>query len=127
MQRWTLVGISAGFLAVALGAFGAHGLKNHLDEQSLITFKTATEYLMFHALALLGLGIWGTASPPNSNKRSAMRAGGLFSAGIALFSGSLYALALTKLRMFGWITPVGGLSFLLGFSCFLAAIGAILH
>ena len=114
MQRWLLVGISGGFLAVALGAFGAHALKDRLDQNSLSIFKTATEYLMFHSLALIGLGIWATTSSEGSPPRAASLVGGLFSAGIVLFSGSLYALALTGIRKLGMITPLGGLSFLCG-------------
>lgn len=101
--------LSAG-LAVALGAFAAHGLRSRLSAEALATFETGARYHMYHALALLGvswaLGRW---SGP-----WASAAGWLFVAGTILFSGSLYVLAVTGVRALGAITPFGGLAFILG-------------
>ena len=102
---WTAAGI-AGALGVALGAFGAHGLKNVVSDPSLLdTWETGARYHMFHALAL-GL----VAAHPGQPKL----AGGLFLAGLLLFSGSLYTLVLTEQRWLGAITPIGGVAFIAG-------------
>ncbi|MFP5405564.1 MAG: DUF423 domain-containing protein [Gammaproteobacteria bacterium] len=97
-------------LAVGAGAFAAHGLKPRLTPESLAVFETAARYQMYHALALFVVA-WATAARPAS---SATLAGWFFVAGIALFSGSLYALSLTGVRGLGAITPLGGLCFLSG-------------
>ncbi|MBV9583165.1 MAG: DUF423 domain-containing protein [Chloroflexi bacterium] len=107
------IGALSGFLAVALGAFGAHSLRDRLSADMLQVFQTGVTYQMYHALALIGVGIllsrfsvdgstWLTAS------------GWLFIAGAVLFSGSLYALSLSNTTWLGAITPVGGVAFLLG-------------
>jgi uncharacterized membrane protein YgdD (TMEM256/DUF423 family) len=95
------------FLAVLAGAFGAHGLQSVLDDYGLRVWHTAVEYHLAHALALVLLG----ALEERINVRGAHRA---FGAGILLFSGSLYALALTRVKALGMITPFGGLAFLTG-------------
>jgi len=105
-----LVGCVFGFLSVALGAFGAHGLKSFLDEYSMGIYKTAVEYQFWHSLALLAVGILSKFSNPSFLKYS----GCAFSFGILVFSGSLYLLAFTKLKWLGAITPLGGLSFMAG-------------
>ena len=92
---------------MATGAFGAHGLKNILDSENLTIWHTADYYQMIHALALILLGIFEVLKKENFPKTRAA-----FAVGIVLFSGSLYALALTKIRTLGMITPFGGLSFL---------------
>jgi uncharacterized membrane protein YgdD (TMEM256/DUF423 family) len=97
-------------LAVAAGAFGAHGLRGRLDADLLAVFETAARYQMYHALALLGVA-WATTRWPDGG---AGLAGWLFVAGIAIFSGSLYALALSGTRWLGAITPIGGVCFLAG-------------
>jgi uncharacterized membrane protein YgdD (TMEM256/DUF423 family) len=107
---WILIGALFGFLGVALGAFGAHGLSRSLSEKSLSVFQTAVQYQMIHALALIGLGIWSANDPDISTVLS----GSAFTLGTVLFSGSLYVLALTDIRIFGMITPVGGVLFLVG-------------
>jgi uncharacterized membrane protein YgdD (TMEM256/DUF423 family) len=100
-----------GFLAVALGAFAAHGLSSRLSEQLLATFQTGVQYHMYHALALTGIGILSLHYPAST----ALRAGGyLFLAGMLIFSGSLYVLALSGIRWLGAITPIGGVAFLAG-------------
>jgi uncharacterized membrane protein YgdD (TMEM256/DUF423 family) len=97
-------------VGVALGAFGAHGLRGMLSAQDLATFETGVRYQMYHALALLGVA-WATTRWPGG---STVAAGWLFVAGILIFSGSLYVLVLTGQRWLGAVTPLGGLSFLLG-------------
>ena len=109
MSRTTLVwGSINAFLAVALGAFGAHGLKNIATDAALQTWETAAQYHFYHALALLLIGILARDYP------RAIIAGRFMLAGIVLFSGSLYLLALTQIKMLGAITPLGGVCFLLG-------------
>lgn len=109
-QRYLLIGAVAGFLAVALGAFGAHGLKNTISPAMLNVFNTAVQYQGLHALALLVTGmLLRDLSVPGLRW-----AGRFFTLGIILFCGSLYLLAITQYRMLGAITPLGGLSFLAG-------------
>jgi uncharacterized membrane protein YgdD (TMEM256/DUF423 family) len=99
------------FVAVAAGAFGAHLLRGRLDPDMTAVWQTAVQYHAWHALALLGVGILLLHWP---GKRGLAVAGWLFLAGIVLFAGSLYTLALTGARGWGAITPVGGLAFLAG-------------
>ncbi|HEX4156859.1 MAG TPA: DUF423 domain-containing protein [Rhizomicrobium sp.] len=106
MNVWLLVAAINGFIAVGAGAFGAHGLKGRLDADALAVFETAARYQMYHALAI---GI--AAASRNSAARLACA---LFLAGIILFSGSLYLLALTGIHMLGLVTPLGGIAFLAG-------------
>jgi uncharacterized membrane protein YgdD (TMEM256/DUF423 family) len=93
-------------LAVAAGAFAAHGLRERLEPRALEIFETGARYHMYHALAMVLAGVL-------TAKRSAT-AGWIFQLGIVIFSGSLYALALTDVKLLGAITPVGGLAFLAG-------------
>ena len=100
----------AGAIAVVLGAFGAHMLRASLDEQSLATWHTAVDYQFWHALALLATGI-----VMRSGQSRALRVAALsFCAGIVLFCGSLYLLALGAPRSIGAITPLGGAAFIAG-------------
>lgn len=103
----------AAFLAVAFGAFGAHALKARVTPDLLAVFETGARYQMYHAFALFAAA-WGWARWP---RRAFAVAGGLFIAGIAIFSGSLYLLALTGARAWGAVTPLGGLAFLAGWLC----------
>ena len=103
----------AGFLGVALGAFGAHALKVRLAPEMLAAFETGVRYQMYHVFALVAVA-WAWARWPS---RVFAAAGWLFIAGIAVFSGSLYLLALTGVRALGAITPLGGLAFLAGWLC----------
>jgi uncharacterized membrane protein YgdD (TMEM256/DUF423 family) len=103
------------FVAVAGGAFGAHSLKAILSPDMLAVFETGVRYQMYHALALLAVG-WAAHQYPQA---SFHLAGWLFVAGILLFSGSLYILALSGVRWLGAITPVGGLCFLSGWAVFM--------
>ncbi len=107
--------LSAG-LGVALGAFGAHGLRDRLTADLLATFETGVRYQVYHALALLAVA-WAVTRWPASGLPPA--AGWLFVAGTLLFSGSLYLLALTGVRLFGAITPLGGVAFIAGWACLL--------
>ena len=113
MERtfFTMGALLAG-LAVAAGAFGAHALRDRVAPDMLAIFETGVRYQMYHALALLGVA-WATARWPDS---SAVLAGWCFVAGIVIFSGSLYVLALTGVRWLGAITPLGGLAFLAGWA-----------
>jgi uncharacterized membrane protein YgdD (TMEM256/DUF423 family) len=111
-------GASAGFLAVAFGAFGAHALKSRLSADMLTIFEVGVRYHFYHALALLAAA-WACTRWPGS---LAVASGWLFIAGIVIFSGSLYLLAFSGLRWLGAITPIGGLAFLAGWLCLLAAV-----
>ncbi len=102
------VGAINGAIAVAAGAFGAHALKERLSERALAVFETAARYQMYHALAIVLCAVLASSLP------GARLAGWMMQAGIVLFSGSLYALALSDVKALGAITPVGGLLFLAG-------------
>jgi uncharacterized membrane protein YgdD (TMEM256/DUF423 family) len=108
----TLAGIFM-FAAVGLGAFGAHALKAHLDPAMTAVWQTAVQYHAWHALALLGVGSVMLQWP---GRRGLAVAAWLFAAGIALFAGSLYAVALTGVHGLGMITPFGGVAFLAGWA-----------
>ncbi|XGV95003.1 MAG: DUF423 domain-containing protein [Leptolyngbya sp. BL-A-14] len=110
----TLAAILAG-LAVAAGAFASHALKERLTERALEIFETAARYQMYHALALFLAAVLLSRADNGSLPLSV--AGYAFIAGIALFSGSLYALSLTGIKWLGAITPLGGAAFLLGWGC----------
>jgi uncharacterized membrane protein YgdD (TMEM256/DUF423 family) len=90
-------------IAVAAGAFAAHALRGKLDARALEVFETGARYQMYHALAMVLCGLLAATKP-----------GWVFQAGIALFSGSLYALALTDVKVLGAVTPFGGVAFLVG-------------
>ncbi len=106
----------AGASAVALGAFGAHALRGSLDAAAMATWHTGVEYHFWHALALL------VAAVGLREGRARSVAIGAFAAGIVLFSGSLYALALGAPRMVGVITPVGGVAFIAGWLAVVSAL-----
>ncbi len=106
-------------LAVALGAFGAHGLQSIVSEQLLQTWKTAAQYQVYHALGLIGLGLWVEHKALNGWMRAAAIC---FITGILLFCASLYALVLTGQSRFGIITPFGGLAFLIGWFSWMMAV-----
>jgi uncharacterized membrane protein YgdD (TMEM256/DUF423 family) len=105
---WIALGAFNAALAIAAGAFAAHGLRDRLDARAIEVFETAARYHMYHAFALVLAGLLASAV------RGMQLAGWLFQSGIVLFSGSLYALALTGANGLGAITPVGGLAFLAG-------------
>lgn len=105
-------------LAVALGAFAAHALKDRLDPALLANFETGARYQMYHALALLAVAGAVTRWPASPLP---VWAGWLFVAGVVLFSGSLYVMAFTGLRWLGAVTPLGGAAFLAGWLCLIVA------
>src|SRR5690606_9592579 len=103
------IGSLLGFAGVALGAFGAHALRDRLTPALLQTWNTAVLYHLLHAVALLALGLYARATGGD------VKTGGtLLTAGVLVFSGSLYALALTGIKPLGAITPIGGVLFLAG-------------
>lgn len=114
MERiFFLFGAVSAFVAVAAGAFGAHGLKNSLSQEMLQIFETGVRYQMYHAFGLF-VAAWAAERFPGSLVTTA---GWLFVAGTVLFSGSLYLLSLTETRWLGAITPLGGVAFLAGWLC----------
>jgi uncharacterized membrane protein YgdD (TMEM256/DUF423 family) len=113
-----LVSISA-FLAVALGAFGAHALRDRLSQEMLAVWQTGVTYHLAHALGLLLIGV---LAHQHAEAVYIRWAGWLLMAGVVLFSGSLYLLALTGIRTFGVITPIGGVALLGGWAALAAAM-----
>jgi uncharacterized membrane protein YgdD (TMEM256/DUF423 family) len=107
---WIALGALNAAIAIAAGAFAAHGLRDKLDARALEVFETGARYHMYHAFALILVGLVASGG----RARAGQTAGWLFQIGIVLFSGSLYALALTGTRGIGAITPVGGLAFIIG-------------
>jgi uncharacterized membrane protein YgdD (TMEM256/DUF423 family) len=111
----SILGVLGGLFAllgVALGAFGAHGLEGRLPASDLAIFETAVRYQMYHALALVLVAVLMTRTGPSF----AAAAGWAFVVGILLFSGSLYLMLLTGQRWLGAVTPLGGISFLVGWA-----------
>ena len=109
-KTWFMFGALFGGLAVALGAFGAHALKNTLSAYGQEIYNKAVIYQMWHALALLAVGLLQQWQP----QLDVNPIGWLFTAGIVLFSGSLYILAVTGVTALGMITPFGGVAFIAG-------------
>jgi uncharacterized membrane protein YgdD (TMEM256/DUF423 family) len=105
-----ILAAASGFIAVAAGAFGAHALKARLTPEMLAIFETGVRYQMFHVVGLLAAA-WAAERWPG---RAVNVAGWCFVAGTLIFSGSLYALALTGVRALGAVTPAGGVLFLVG-------------
>ena len=108
-ERWIMIGAVSAALAIAAGAFGAHALRTRLDVRSFEIFETAAHYHLIHALALVLVGVlvatgWDRAA----------RAGVGFVVGTVIFSGSLYALAISGVKVLGAITPIGGVGFIAG-------------
>ena len=112
------LGAASAFIAVAAGAFGAHALRARLSPELLAVFETGARYQMYHAFGLIAAA-WAAARWPGSLPQWA---GWLFVAGTLLFSGSLYALALSGIRGLGAITPLGGVAFLGGWVCLIVAV-----
>ncbi|MGY4491183.1 DUF423 domain-containing protein [Pseudomonas sp. TE3610] len=113
LRQFLMLAAFFGFTGVGLGAFAAHGLKDRLSSDYLAVFHTGVTYQLVHALALLAVAVLST----QLSSRLVNAAGVLFCIGIVLFSGSLYLLTLTGVRVFGVITPFGGLGFLAGWAC----------
>lgn len=112
MKIWLISGAVFAFFSVALGAFGAHALKQILDDYGQSIWDTAVQYQMLHAAALLVLGLLQA----HFREINFSPAGWAFIVGIILFSGSLYALAVSGIKILGAVTPLGGLAFLFGWS-----------
>lgn len=111
MKTFIVIGAVAMALGVVLGAFGAHGLKARLTPDLLAVYQTGVEYHLYHALGLILVGILVVQFPHISG----LKVGGwLLLAGILVFSGSLYVLAISGVRWLGAITPIGGLAFIVG-------------
>lgn len=113
MKKYAILFAIFGFLSVALGAFAAHGLKSRLSEKYLDIFHTGVEYQFYHVLALGLVLMLSQGIVTGALKFAAL----FFSLGIVIFSGSLYALAITEIGLFGAVTPLGGLCFLVGWGC----------
>lgn len=105
-------------LAVAIGAFGAHGLKTYLSTEMIQIYKTGVEYHFYHSLGLLFIGVIAISFPSELLKWSAIS----LVAGIILFSGSLYVLAISGVKWIGAITPFGGISFIAGWALLFLAV-----
>ena len=112
-RTFLLLGSVAAFLGVTLGAFGAHGLRGRLSPEMLAVFETGVRYHMYHALGLIVVAL----AMGRMSGWLIQTAGWCFVVGIVLFSGSLYALALSGVTVLGAITPLGGLAFLAGWAC----------
>lgn len=110
--KWlTVIGAVYGFLGVGLGAFGAHGLRDRLTADAMRAWETAVQYHLLHAIMLVVVGTWLARS---GSSPALAGAGWAFALGTLLFSGSLYGLVTTEIRLFGPVTPLGGLVLLLG-------------
>ena len=115
-RTFLLVGALAGFIGVAFGAFAAHGLRSRLSPEMMAVFETGVRYQMYHAFAVLIVAL-GAARFDGWLIRAA---GWSFTAGMVLFSGSLYALALSGVTVLGAITPIGGVLLLIGWALLIA-------
>lgn len=118
-MEWIRIAAAFGFLGVALGAFGAHGLRQRLESGGFASqYETGVHYHLIHVAALLATGLLARMGGPGP---SLSAAGWCFLSGIVLFSGSLYALGLTGQRWLGAVTPAGGLLLLAGWVCLFVA------
>jgi len=116
-----MIGALSGGLAVAAGAFGAHALRDKVEPRLLEVFETGARYQMYHALALLAVGLIASRWPSSL----ITSAGWLFLAGTLFFTGSLYAMTFTGIRALGAITPIGGVCFIAGWVCLALAASKI--
>jgi uncharacterized membrane protein YgdD (TMEM256/DUF423 family) len=114
------LGAVLGGLSVAVGAFASHALKERLTERSLEIFELAARYQMYHALALLAVGLLLSRAEAGQSLLTAT--GIAFLIGVLLFCGSLYALSLSGVKVLGAITPLGGVAFLVGWGCLAIAL-----
>jgi len=111
MKIFVILGSVSAFIGVALGAFGAHGLKTKVSPEMLTVWQTGVQYHLVHALGLVLIGILCQLMPETSMVRNA---GWMILSGTVLFSGSLYVMVLSDIRALGMITPLGGVAFLVG-------------
>ncbi|KPC74636.1 membrane protein [Thermoactinomyces vulgaris] len=123
MKLFIMLGSINMALAVAIGAFGAHGLAGKVTEKMLQNWNTGAHYHIIHALALLAIGL--LMSKTNGSSSLLNIGGWLIVAGILFFSGSLYAMVLTGVKTWGAITPIGGVAFIAGW--ILVAVTAVKH
>lgn len=114
LTKYTKIGAIAAMLAVAIGAFGAHGLEDRLTDDMLDVYETGVHYHMFHAIGILLIALLHDRLP---GQKLVLWAARLLTVGIVLFSGSLYALALSDVDILGAITPLGGVAFIAGWIC----------
>ncbi len=118
-RTWLLCGALAGALAVLFGAFGAHALKGRLAPELLQVYHTAWEYHAMHALGLFAVGVLALQRPASGALRWAA---GLMLLGLVLFSGSLYLLSLSGVRLWGAVTPFGGVALIAAWLCVAVAV-----
>lgn len=117
------IAATLGGTSVVLGAFASHGLKEKLSERALAIWETGTKYQMYHALALILVALLLALLPTESPPKYLVFAGYSFIAGTVLFSGSLYALSISGIKWLGAITPLGGVAFIVGWTCLAVAAG----
>ena len=117
-RHFIWIGALAAFLGVAMGAFGAHAVREVLPHELMQAYRTGVDYHLWHALGLIGIGLYGRDSCSALIRAS----GWLMLAGIALFSGSLYVLSLSGIRWLGLITPFGGTALLAAWALFALAV-----
>ena len=118
-STWLILGAAFALIGVLLGAFGAHALRNSLGPEMLAVWKTAVEYEFYHSFGLLAIGLLAMHRPPS---RLLQAAGWSMAAGVLLFSGSLYALALSAVPWLGMVTPFGGVAFIVAWGLLVAAL-----
>lgn len=112
-RRWIALGAILAGVGIALGAFGAHALKSRVSSDLIAVYETGSRYHLYHAQGLMLLGLLAPYSTPAWIRRAGI---GL-TLGIVLFSGSLYLMTVTGVRMLGAVTPFGGISFMAGWAC----------
>jgi len=123
VRVFLVIAAISGGLSVAAGAFSSHALREKLSEQSLSIFETGARYQMYHAITLLLVAL--LLSQKQFPQPTLVAAGWAFIAGIAVFSGSLYALSLTGVKVLGAVAPLGGAAFMVGWGCLaIAAFGS---
>lgn len=118
IKAWLVIGSVYGLLGVLLGAFGAHAMRERLSAEMLRIWETAVQYQFWHALALLAVGMLAARFAGGWLSAS----GWCFALGVLIFSGSLYALSLSGVRVLGAITPIGGVLLIAGWVCLLVAL-----
>jgi uncharacterized membrane protein YgdD (TMEM256/DUF423 family) len=123
MRSFFVIGIVFCLLSVVLGAFAAHGLKDMVSAQRIAVFQTGVQYQFYHGIVLMILSLaQPQVMPSHQQKMYAKRAGVFFVVGTVFFSCSLYLLAVTSIKLFGPITPLGGLFFIIGWLFMLIAV-----